>query len=123
MASSIWGFLAFGVLGFLVGGSLFVGFWALVGQTPGMRLLSIHLDADGTREIGLRRAVKRLFAVPLALLPAGMGFFAILLSPDAPRLARPDRGHHGGLRRAGQGGAVVELGKQPVAGCDDHLNR
>ena len=38
--------------------------------------------SHGTREIGLRRAVKRLFAVPLALLPAGLGFFAILLSPQ-----------------------------------------
>ena len=78
---SIWAIFGFGVLGFLIGGSLFAGFWALVGQTPGMRLLSIHLDVNGNREIGLRRAVKRLFAIPLALLPAGMGFFAILMSP------------------------------------------
>jgi uncharacterized RDD family membrane protein YckC len=79
---SIWGLFGFGVLGFLVGGSLFVAFWSLVGQTPGMRLLSIHLDAGGSREIGLRTAIKRLLAVPLALLPAGLGFFAILLSPQ-----------------------------------------
>lgn len=79
---SIWAIFSFGVLGFLIGGSLFAGFWALVGQTPGMRLLSIHLDAEGTKEIGLRRAVKRLFAVPVALLPAGMGFLAILLSSE-----------------------------------------
>ena len=79
---SIWGVLTFGVVGFLIGGSLFVAFWALVGQTPGMRLLSIHLDVGGSREVGLRRAVKRLFAIPLALLPAGLGFLAILLSPE-----------------------------------------
>jgi uncharacterized RDD family membrane protein YckC len=79
---SIWGILSFGVIGFLIGGSIFVAFWALVGQTPGMRLLSIHLDADGSREIGLRRAFKRLVAVPLSLLPAGLGFLAILLSPE-----------------------------------------
>jgi uncharacterized RDD family membrane protein YckC len=79
---SIWGVLAFGVVGFLIGGSLFVAFWALVGQTPGMRLLSIHLDAYGSREIGLRRAVRRLVAVPIALLPLGLGFLAILLSPE-----------------------------------------
>ena len=78
---SIWGILSFGVVGFLIGGSLFAAFWALVGQTPGMRLLSIHLDVEGSREIGLRRAVERLFAVPVALLPAGLGFFAILMSP------------------------------------------
>jgi uncharacterized RDD family membrane protein YckC len=79
---SIWGLFGFGALGFLVGGSLFVAFWALVGQTPGMRLLSIHLDAGGSREIGLWTAIKRLLAVPLALLPAGLGFFAILVSPQ-----------------------------------------
>jgi len=79
---SIWAIFGFGAIGFLIGGLLFATFWALVGQTPGMRLLSIHLDVDGSREIGLRRAVKRLFAVPVALLPAGLGFLAILLSPE-----------------------------------------
>lgn len=73
--------LGFGALGFVIGASLFVAFWALVGQTPGMRLLSIHLDVDGSREVGLRRALRRLLAIPLALLPAGLGFLAILLSP------------------------------------------
>jgi uncharacterized RDD family membrane protein YckC len=79
---SIWGVLAFGVVGFLIGGSIFVAFWALIGQTPGMRFLSIHLDAGGSQEIGLRRALKRIVAVPLSLLPLGLGFFAILLSPE-----------------------------------------
>ena len=36
-----------GVLGFLLGGGILVAFWALVGQTPGMRFLSIRLDCDG----------------------------------------------------------------------------
>jgi uncharacterized RDD family membrane protein YckC len=76
------GLLAFGLVGFLIGSSLFVTFWALVGQTPGMRLLSIHLDGGGSRELGLRRALKRLLGVGLSLLPAGLGFFAILLSPQ-----------------------------------------
>jgi uncharacterized RDD family membrane protein YckC len=79
---SIWGVLSFGLVGFLIGGSLFVAFWALVGQTPGMRFLSIHLDASGSREIGLRRAIRRLLAIPLSLIPLGLGFFAILLSPE-----------------------------------------
>jgi uncharacterized RDD family membrane protein YckC len=79
---SIWGIATFGVAGYLIGGSIFAAFWALVGQTPGMRFLSIHLDAAGSQEIGLRRALKRLFAIPLSLIPLGMGFFAILLSPE-----------------------------------------
>ena len=76
------GLLAFGLAGLVIGSSLFVTFWALVGQTPGMRLLSIHLDAGGTSDLGLRRALKRLIGVVLSLLPAGAGFFAILLSPQ-----------------------------------------
>jgi uncharacterized RDD family membrane protein YckC len=79
---SIWGVLTFGVVGFLIGSAIFVAFWALVGQTPGMRFLSIHLDAGGSREIGLRRALRRIVAVPLSLLPLGLGFLAILLSPE-----------------------------------------
>jgi uncharacterized RDD family membrane protein YckC len=79
---SIWGVFTFGLAGYLIGGSIFAAFWALVGQTPGMRFLSIHLDAGGSQEIGLRRALKRLVAVPLSLLPLGLGFFAILLSPE-----------------------------------------
>ena len=79
---SVWGVLTFGVVGFLIGGALFVAFWALIGQTPGMRLLSIRLDVNGSREVGLRRAIRRLLAIPLALLPLGLGFFAILLSPE-----------------------------------------
>lgn len=78
---SLLGVLGFGALAVVIGGSVFAAFWALVGQTPGMRLLSIHLDANGSREIGLRRALRRLLAIPLALLPAGLGFLAILLSP------------------------------------------
>jgi uncharacterized RDD family membrane protein YckC len=79
---SIWGVLTFGLIGVIIGGSLFVAFWALVGQTPGMRFLSIHLDAGGFQEIGLKRALKRLLAIPLSLVPLGLGFFAILLHPQ-----------------------------------------
>jgi uncharacterized RDD family membrane protein YckC len=79
---SIWGVFTFGLAGYLIGGSIFAAFWAIIGQTPGMRFLSIHLDADGSQEIGLRRALKRIFAVPLSVLPFGLGFFAILLSPE-----------------------------------------
>ena len=79
---SVWGVLTFGVIGFVVGGGIFVAFWALVGQTPGMRFLSIHLDAGGSREIGVKRALRRVLAIPLSLLPLGLGFFAILLHPQ-----------------------------------------
>ena len=71
-----------GSLGFLLGSAVFVLFWALVGQTPGMRFLSIRLEAGGTHEIGFKRGIVRVLALAVALLPAGLGFLAILLSPE-----------------------------------------
>lgn len=68
-------------LGIFLQGALFVAFWSLIGQTPGMRFLSIRLDVEGSREVGYWRALVRILAVPLALLPAGLGFLWILISP------------------------------------------
>jgi uncharacterized RDD family membrane protein YckC len=79
---SVGGAFLLAALGWVVGGALFVIFWALIGQTPGMRLLSIHLDADGMQEIGFRRAIRRLLAIPVSLLAFGLGFLSILLSPE-----------------------------------------
>jgi uncharacterized RDD family membrane protein YckC len=72
------------VSGLLVAGGIIVTFWALVGQTPGMRFLSIrlvHTDAEN-RDITARCATRRMFAALLSLLPAGLGFLAILRSPQ-----------------------------------------
>ncbi len=77
------------ILGYLVAGTLIVFFWALAGQTPGMRFLAIHLDADGERRIGLRRALRRLIALPVALLPAGLGILTMLIQDE--RRSWPDR--------------------------------
>ena len=68
-------------LGLLFGAAFFVAFWSLIGQTPGMRFLSIRLSVDGSREVGLPRALVRILAVPLALLPLGAGVLWILISP------------------------------------------
>ena len=57
--------------------SVIVAFWALVGQTPGMRFLSIRIVRGDSHEIGLRCAVRRLIGVALALIPAGLGILAI----------------------------------------------
>ena len=75
------GLVGLGTLGFLIGGLILTAFWALVGQTPGMRLLSIHLEADGSRAIGLRRALRRVLALPVAVLAFGLGILVILVSP------------------------------------------
>ena len=62
-------------------GTYFVAFWSLIGQTPGMRFLSVHLDAEGSREIGVGRAIRRAVGTVLALLPLGLGMLSILTSP------------------------------------------
>ncbi len=66
----------------VISGAFFVDLWALIGQTPGMRFLSIRLSVDGdSREAGLPRALARLFGLVVSVLPLGAGILAILFSP------------------------------------------
>jgi uncharacterized RDD family membrane protein YckC len=82
--------IAIGTGLWLVFGSVYMAsFWALAGQTPGMRFLGIALDADGERRIGARRAIRRLFGLALAILPLGIGLLAILF--DERRRGWQDR--------------------------------
>lgn len=62
-----------------IAGGYLVAFWALAGQTPGMRFLRIHLDSAGGRRIGARRAIKRLLGAALSAAALGLGFFAVLV--------------------------------------------
>jgi uncharacterized RDD family membrane protein YckC len=78
-----------GSLWLLFGGLYLVSFWALEGQTPGMRFLGISLFADGARRIGVRRAVRRLIGLALAIIPFGIGLLASLF--DERRRAWQDR--------------------------------
>jgi uncharacterized RDD family membrane protein YckC len=65
----------------LLAGALYlISFWALAGQTPGMRFMRIRLDTGGVREIGFRRATRRLAGLVLAAIPLGIGFLGILFS-------------------------------------------
>jgi uncharacterized RDD family membrane protein YckC len=64
------------------GGSIFAAFWSLVGQTPGMRFLSIRLTSLDSRQITFGRALRRVFAAILSLLPLGLGYLAILRDPS-----------------------------------------
>lgn len=83
--------------GLVLGGTLWIvsgavyltTFWALAGQTIGMRLLSIRLDHNGRRKIGARRAVRRLFGTVLCVLSFGVGFAMIVF--DARRRSLADR--------------------------------
>jgi len=77
------------VLGVIAGGALFATFWALAGQTPGMRFLSIRLLHHGSRHITIGVASLRVLGVILSLIPLGLGFLAILR--DRSRRAWHDR--------------------------------
>jgi uncharacterized RDD family membrane protein YckC len=74
--------IVLGVLGFLAAGAAFSAFWALVGQTPGMRFLSIRLTYHGSRDITLGVAARRFLAVILSVIPFGLGFLAVLRDPS-----------------------------------------
>jgi uncharacterized RDD family membrane protein YckC len=72
----------------IAAGATYLGFfWALSGQTPGMRFLSIRLDVDGRRHIGARRAVRRLIGTALSILSLGIGFLMVLLDDRRRSLA------------------------------------
>jgi uncharacterized RDD family membrane protein YckC len=57
-----------------------VFFWSVSGQTPGMRFLGIHLEADGVRRLGLRRSLRRLVGTGISVLPLGAGFLPVLVN-------------------------------------------
>ena len=102
-ASALSGVTAAGVLGdaesptgsaIALGAALWIGagglylatFWALAGQTPGMRFLSIRLEAPGGHKIGLRRALRRLLGTALSI-PLALGFLLIPFDPRRRSLA------------------------------------
>jgi uncharacterized RDD family membrane protein YckC len=74
--------IVLGGLGLIATGAIFATFWALVGQTPGMRFLSIRLTHHGSHDITLGLATRRFLAVILSVIPLGLGFFAILRDPS-----------------------------------------
>jgi len=63
--------------GFVSVAVYFAFFWAFEGQTPGMRFIGIQLEHEGTPEIGVRRAFRRLWATVLAVIPFGLGLLPI----------------------------------------------
>jgi uncharacterized RDD family membrane protein YckC len=67
--------IAVGSTAWLSFGAIYLlGFWTLAGQTPGMRFLGIRLD----ERLSLRRAVRRLVGLGLAILTFGLGFIGIV---------------------------------------------
>jgi uncharacterized RDD family membrane protein YckC len=69
------GAIAVGSFAWLLVVSVYLcGFWALAGQTPGMRFLGIRLDE---RRLPLGRAFRRLIGLGLSFVTLGIGFLGI----------------------------------------------
>lgn len=67
------------------------GFWALAGQTPGMRFLGIRLDQ---RRLPLGHAFRRLIGLGLSFITFGIGFLGIVFGESrrswADRMGRTE---------------------------------
>jgi uncharacterized RDD family membrane protein YckC len=87
--------LAVGLGAWLIAGSAYLTFfWALAGQTPGMRFMDIRVEAGGSAQLGAGVAFRRLAGTWLAAIPLGAGFLGILFSEQRhglqDRMARTD---------------------------------
>jgi uncharacterized RDD family membrane protein YckC len=70
------GAIAIGSFAWLtVVGVYLAGFWALAGQTPGMRFLGVRLSE---RRLPLGRAFRRLIGLGLSVITFGIGFLGIV---------------------------------------------
>lgn len=57
----------------------FAGFWSLMGQTPGMRLLGLRVSGPSGAPPGFGRSLLRLAGTWLALVPLGLGLLPVLV--------------------------------------------
>jgi uncharacterized RDD family membrane protein YckC len=56
-----------------------VGFWVLVGHTPGMRLMGIVVTGSGGEPLTLVCGLRRLAGFAMTILTLGIGFLYVLL--------------------------------------------
>ncbi len=57
-------------------------FWAISGQTPGMRFLDIRIERNGRGGLGPRAAFRRLVGFWLAVIPFCLGFIGVVVRLD-----------------------------------------
>lgn len=82
--------LALGSATWMALGALYlVAFWSLAGQTPAMRFFGIRLAVDAGGGLPLRRSVRRLIGLGLAIVPFGLGLLGVLF--DERRRGWQDR--------------------------------
>jgi len=65
----------------------FVGFWAVTGQTPGMRLMHVRVVARNGRPPSFGRGLVRLAGLVLAIIPLFAGFLPVLVDDRRRGLA------------------------------------
>jgi uncharacterized RDD family membrane protein YckC len=65
----------------------FAGFWAVTGQTPGMRLMHLRVVARDGAPPHLARAIVRLVGLLLSIVPLFAGFLPILVNDRRRGLA------------------------------------
>jgi uncharacterized RDD family membrane protein YckC len=65
----------------------FVGFWAVTGQTPGMRLMHVRVVARNGRPPSFGRGLVRLVGLILAIIPLFAGFLPVLVDDRRRGLA------------------------------------
>lgn len=66
----------------------FVGFWSVTGQTPGMRVMGVRVQARSGEPPSVPRSLLRLVGLILAIIPLFAGFLPALF--DRRRRALPD---------------------------------
>lgn len=69
-------------LWFVVASLYLVIFWALSGQTIGMRFLDIRMEREGSFRIGLRPALRRLAGFWISAAFLGIPFLTVLVKVD-----------------------------------------
>jgi uncharacterized RDD family membrane protein YckC len=90
----------------LLGSFYLVGFWELVGQTPGMRLLGLRLEVAGREVPTGRQARLRLLWLVVSVIPLGAGLLAILF----------DDRRRGWQDRRSQTEVIYTIGSERAAG-------
>jgi uncharacterized RDD family membrane protein YckC len=83
------GVITAGIVWFVSVGGYFVGFWTLVGRTPGMRFMRLEVLSAGGGDVGLGRASLRFIGLIVAAIPLGAGFLLALV--DDRRQALQDK--------------------------------
>ena len=57
----------------------FVTFWSTVGQTPGMRIMDVHVTTADGAVPGVGRSIVRVIGLALAIIPLFAGFLPVLV--------------------------------------------